>query len=128
MRKKRVMLVEDEPITAMDQFDILSKLGLEVTSFSFSGEVALEKVKTEKPDLVVMDIMLQGDMNGCQAGEKIRTEYGIPVVYVTALGRSFATDISRFPDGVRFVTKPYTEEALSQAICEALKEAGTPLT
>jgi CheY-like chemotaxis protein len=122
MNKKRVMIVEDEPITAMDEHAILSNLGYEVVSMTFSGEAALEQIKDKQPDVVIMDVMLIGEMNGLLAAQKIRREYGTPVVFVSALSKSLEHNSRMPPEGVRFVEKPYTETTLANAVAEALAE------
>jgi CheY-like chemotaxis protein len=86
MTKKRVLIVEDQGITAMDEQEIMSELGYEVTGIVMTGEDAVQRAGRDRPDVVLMDIMLAGKMDGREAALKIRELYKIPVVYVTAYG------------------------------------------
>jgi Response regulator receiver domain/Bacterial DNA-binding protein len=64
--------------------DILKSFGYAVPAVVCSGEEAIQKVVEMQPDLVLMDIRLEGSMDGVEAAEKIRSEFNIPVVYLTA--------------------------------------------
>ncbi len=83
MTKKRILIVEDQGITAMDEQQIMRDLGYEVTGIAMTGEVAVEQAGRDRPDLVLMDIILAGEMDGREATEKIWELYQIPVVFVT---------------------------------------------
>ena len=80
----KILVVEDEVIVAEDITKTLSDLGYVVTSVVKSGHQAIERVKIECPDLVLMDIVLKGKLDGVQVADIIRKEYKIPVVYLTA--------------------------------------------
>jgi CheY-like chemotaxis protein len=84
VRKADVFIVEDEAVVARDLERSLDRLGYASTGWATSGEDALAKVAAEPPDLVLMDIRLKGAMDGIEAAARIRNEYGIPVVFVTA--------------------------------------------
>lgn len=120
MNKTRVLIVEDEPITAMDEHEILSRLGYEVIGMTFSGNMALEQIKNDQPDVVLMDVMLLGELNGLQAAEKIRQDYGLPVIFVTALGNNLKSEPMVADEGIEIVSKPYTEEKLAAALKKVL--------
>ncbi len=120
--KMRIMIVEDEPITAIDQHEIFSGLGYAVTGIYFSAEVALQKIKQDKPDVVVMDIMLSGDRNGLDAAAEIRRDYQIPVIFVSAITNSLGELNSETSADVYFVQKPYTEKVLTTAIRRVLSK------
>src|SRR5436190_20096138 len=84
MKKLKVMIVEDEMIVAKDLQRILKKLNYETTDPFSSGKKALEQLEFLRPDFVLLDINLKGDMDGIQIGEHIMQEYGIPFVFITA--------------------------------------------
>ncbi len=86
MTKKRIQIVEDEPMTSMTEHQMLVNLGYDVTGIALSGEAAIHYADVDRPDLVLMDIKLMGDMDGTEAALKIQKLYRIPVVYVTAFG------------------------------------------
>ncbi len=112
MSKARVLIVEDEAIIAMLIDTSLHKLGYIVTSIVNTGEKAIQKVKEDKPDIVLMDIQLQGDMDGIDAAEIIQNKFGITVIFCTSYldeKRIEQTKI-RLPFG--YLLKPIQEENL----------------
>lgn len=118
MTKKRILIVEDETIISMSEQAMLENLGYEVAGIVLSGESAVQRAGIEKPDLILMDIQLMGDMDGREAALKIRKLYQIPVVYVTAFGdkdTSLHLKISP-PEGIGYVVKPFTQEELGSEI------------
>jgi CheY-like chemotaxis protein len=118
MTKKRVLIVEDQGITAMDEQEIMSELGYKVTGIVMTGEDAVQRAGRDRPDVVLMDIMLAGKMDGREAALKIRELYKIPVVYVTAYGDKKAAKAGQFtvPEGFGYIVKPYTKEELASEI------------
>ncbi len=118
MTKKRILIVEDDPIISMSEHQIMVNLGYEVAGIALSGEAAVHMAGTDKPDLVLMDIMLFGDMNGQEANQKIQESHQIPVVFVTAHGskeqsKSLKTPL---PEGIGYVVKPFSEDELGSEI------------
>ena len=84
MSPARIMIVEDERITAEDIQDILTILGYTVTAAVSSGAEAIRDADRTRPDLVLMDVHIKGDMDGIDAAREIRERFDIPVVYLTA--------------------------------------------
>ena len=118
MTKKRILIVEDQGITAMDEEKIMGDLGYEVTGIAISGEDAIQQAGRDRPDLILMDIKLSGKMDGREAALKIRELYKIPVVYVTAHGDKETSKSLKAPppEGFGYVVKPFTEEELRSEI------------
>ena len=118
MTKKRVLIVEDQGVTAMDEHEIMRDLGYEVTGIAMTGEGAVEQAGRERPDVVLMDIMLAGKMDGREAALKIWELYQIPVVFVTAYGDQKTSKAGKFtvPEGFGYIVKPYTKEELASEI------------
>ncbi len=116
--KKRILIVEDEPITALSEQQMLKNLGYEVTGIALTGEAAVQRVGADKPDLVLMDIILMGDMDGREAALKIWELYQIPVVFVTAYGDKAMSKSGNFTvlEGFGYIVKPFTEEELKSEI------------
>jgi CheY-like chemotaxis protein len=83
MKEIRILIVEDEAVTAMAIRKSLSGLGYRLSDVASSGEEALKKIDAARPDLILMDIVLQGAMDGIEAASHIRAHYDIPVVYTT---------------------------------------------
>jgi CheY-like chemotaxis protein len=88
MSTKRIMLVEDEEITSFDLETSLKEMGYEVVGIATSGVDAISMATEHMPDLIIMDIILKGDMDGIEAATKINANLEIPMVYMTAHGDS----------------------------------------
>ena len=116
----KILIVEDEWIIALDIKRHLSKLGYDVAGTANCAEKALELVAQTKPDLVLMDIYLQGETTGIEVAEVIRQQFHLPVVFLTAhTDEATLTEaISAHPQG--YVVKPFEEQDLSVAIQVAL--------
>jgi two-component system, response regulator PdtaR len=84
VKNKDIMIVEDENIIALDMKIRLKKLGYNVVSVVRSGEEAIEKAKEVKPDLILMDVLLKGSIDGVEAAEEITNELKIPVIFISA--------------------------------------------
>jgi len=84
METIKILVVEDENIVALDIENRLKSLGFTVLPLISSGEEAVEKAYEYKPDLILMDILLKGKINGIDAAKKIVGTLKIPIVYLTA--------------------------------------------
>ena len=84
MSKTSVLVVEDENIVSKDIQHSLKKLGYVVVGAAATGEKAIDLAHQTKPDVVLMDIMLKGDMNGIETAGIIKKDLQIPVIYLTA--------------------------------------------
>ena len=84
MGKVQVLIVEDEAIVSMDLRYKLEALGYSVPAEIGSGEEAVDAASRLRPDVVLMDIKLSGEMDGIDAAAQIRDQFGVPVVYLTA--------------------------------------------
>ena len=120
----RILIVEDERITAEDIRYVLEGVGYEVQGICSSGEDAIIKAGEFHPDLVLMDITLAGEMDGIEAAEHIKELYDIPIIYLTAysdsstLKRIKITEptgyVVKEPFG--FIRKPFNENELHSNI------------
>jgi two-component system, response regulator PdtaR len=120
MEQPAIFIVEDEAIVANDIKETLKSLGYTVPGIAKSGELALEKVKETKPDLVLMDIHLAGQLDGVQTAEKIHVLYNIPVIYLTAYADKALLDRAKVTEPYGYVIKPYDERELHSVIEMAL--------
>lgn len=124
MPMPRILIVEDERITAEDLKKSLEEAGYKVVGISASGEDALSKVDELNPDLVLMDIKLEGEMDGIEAAKRIRAKFGVPVIYLTAYSdeetvqRAKITEPSGYilKEQYGFIRKPFEESELHTAI------------
>jgi signal transduction histidine kinase len=120
MNPIKILVVEDEFIVAQDIAGRLKKLGYAVTATVASGEEALEKVAENPPDLVLMDIVLKGDMDGVTAAEKIRAKIDIPTVFLTAYADDKTMQRAKLTDPFGYIIKPFQQNDLRVAIEIAL--------
>lgn len=115
-----ILIVEDEWIIALDIKRHLSKLGYSVAGIANCAEKAMELFIATEPDLVLMDIYLQGEKNGIEVAEMLRQQFSIPIVFLTAHADDATVKqaVSTHPEG--YVIKPFEEQDLSVAIQIAL--------
>jgi two-component system, cell cycle sensor histidine kinase and response regulator CckA len=116
LKKKKILIVEDEMIIANDLQDVLRKFGYEVCDIITSGESAVKAALQHKPDLILMDIMLAKKMTGMEAAGKIRKNMDVPLIYVTAYADDSTIEkaISTNPYG--YLVKPFDDKELKVAL------------
>ncbi len=120
MAKVMIMIVEDEWIVAEDIKMILGRLGYTETSISSSGDEAIKNAEKDKPDLVLMDIVLEGEMDGIEAANEIRNRFNIPIIYLTAYADEKILERAKITEPSGYIVKPFIDEDLKIAIEIAL--------
>jgi len=120
MSDQRIMIVEDEHIIALDIKKHVMGFGYDVAGIHSSGESALAAMKDEHPDLVLMDIRLNGEMDGLETAQIIKTEHNIPVVMLTAYADDDTLDRAKLSQPFAYIIKPYEERELRTAIIISL--------
>ncbi|HOX91878.1 MAG TPA: response regulator [Spirochaetales bacterium] len=102
----RIIIAEDERIIALGLSSLLGRLGHQVLGICSSGEACVELAEAEQPDVIFMDIRMDGQINGIDAARIIRSKHDIPIVFTTAFDddetRALASDIGP----MAFLTKP----------------------
>jgi PAS domain S-box-containing protein len=116
----RILIVEDERIVAEDIQKSLEKLGYTVCGVASSGKKALKKVKETTPDIILMDIVLRGDMDGIETAQEVRSQFGTPVVYLTAHDDDKTIDRAKITEPYGYLLKPFNERELHTTIEMAL--------
>lgn len=116
----RILVVEDERIVAMSLRKQLQTLGYEVVGQVSSGEAAVENAGDKRPDLVLMDIKLEGSMDGVEAAAAIRGRFHLPVVYLTAYSNRDILDRAKVTEPFGYILKPYEDRELHVVIETAL--------
>ena len=116
----KILVVEDESIVAWELQSRLQNLGYSVPEVAFSGEDALSKCEEVNPDLVLMDIVLKGKMDGIETAEYIVSHYGIPVVYLTAHSDEKTLERAKTTVPYGYVLKPIQDRELHITIEMAL--------
>lgn len=120
MKKTSVLIVEDEVIIAKDLAQTLTKLGYTVAGHCVKGEDAIDMVESKKPDLVLMDIMLKGNMTGIDAAKEIRKKFDVPVVYLTAYSDEDSLSRANVSGPSGYLVKPFKANDLRATIETAL--------
>lgn len=112
----RILLVEDERLVALSLTHQLEKLGHCVVGHSAVGQDAITKAGELRPDLVIMDIHLEGDLDGVEAAAEIRKQYDLPVIYLTAFSNPEVLDRAKQTEPLGYLLKPYEERDLHVVI------------
>ena len=120
MTNAQILIVEDEGIIAKDIQNTLESLGYAVPAIASSGEEAIKKTAETLPDLVLMDIVLEGHMDGVEAAEQIRDRFDIPVVYLTAYADNKTLQRAKITEPYGYILKPFSERELYTTIEMAL--------
>lgn len=124
MSKINILIVEDESIVSKDIQYSLNKLGYNVVGAASTGEKAIEIARNERPDIILMDIMLKGEMNGIQTAEIIRKELSVPVVYLTAYADESTLSKAKTTEPYGYIIKPFKEIDLHTSIEMAIYKHG----
>jgi len=120
MANARIMIVEDEWITAEDTRNRLENLGYTVSSLASTGKEAIQNAEEEKPDLILTDIVLEGGMDGIEVAKQIYARFGIPFIYLTAYADDKILERIKITEPLGYIVKPFTDEDLTIAIELAL--------
>ncbi|NET03688.1 MAG: hybrid sensor histidine kinase/response regulator [Symploca sp. SIO2B6] len=120
MSKIKILIVEDEAIVAEDIASRLEKMGYVAAEIVDSGEEAIVAATTTQPDLILMDIMLSGDIDGTEAAGQIRTQLNIPVVYLTAYADEDTLHQAKITSPFGYILKPFKDKELHATIEIAL--------
>jgi CheY-like chemotaxis protein len=120
-----ILVVDDEAIITMQLEERLTAMGYSVAGMAPSGEDAIEKARSLRPDLVLMDIVMPGKMNGIEAAKIITTELDIPVVFVTSYADDRIIEQAKSVKPYGYIVKPFNELEIKAAIEVALFRKAT---
>ncbi len=112
MKPSKILIVEDEALFAMDLGQRLKGKGYVVCETAFRGKKALEIVEREKPDLVLMDINLKGEMSGINVAREISLRFGVPVIFMTGYSDEDTKKTAMLVQPAGYITKPLNVEEL----------------
>jgi signal transduction histidine kinase len=121
MTLARVLVVEDERVVALYLRQQLSRLGYEVPFMATKGPQALEAIELHKPDVVLMDIHIEGDMDGIDTASRIPQHLRIPVIYLTAYSEESTLERARVTKPYGYLLKPFSERELHATIQMAIE-------
>jgi diguanylate cyclase (GGDEF)-like protein/PAS domain S-box-containing protein len=120
MAPAKIMIVEDEGITAMHLGRVLDGLGYSVITAVSSAEEAIERAGERRPDLVLMDIRLRGEMDGVQAAQVLRERFNIPVIFLTAHADDAILERAKVTEPYGYILKPFAQRDVRVTIEMAL--------
>ncbi|MBP2296054.1 response regulator [Azospirillum rugosum] len=116
----RILIVEDDRVVARDIREQLARMGHVVVGTSASGEDAIQLANRHQPDLVLMDIRLEGEMDGIEAARRIRDAHQIPVVFLTAYANDETVQRASMTEPFGYLLKPFEEPQMRTVIQMAL--------
>ena len=116
----KILIVENERIVANDIKQLLEDLGYDVIGISGTSEDALKKVRERNPDLILMDIVLTGEVDGIDTAQQISELYTIPFIYLTAYYDDGILERAALTQPAGYITKPFNSVGLHAAIQMAL--------
>lgn len=127
----RILIVEDEQIIAADLSYTLKRLGHQVVGMAIAGEEAIGMAERSRPDLVLMDVQLEGKMRGTQAAQIIQERTGAQVIFITAFPGVFVRDPAQMSEPRICLGKPFSrvqlEAVVAAAVGERAKVDGLPM-
>jgi CheY-like chemotaxis protein len=118
---KKILIVEDEKLIGLMLAENVKDLGCEVTRVVTNGQAALHAVQTDPPDAILMDISLDGVMNGIETAKQIKAKQDIPILFFTGYQDPHLLSQANAVKPVGIVDKLDTTENIQQAICSLLR-------
>ncbi|MTJ10714.1 EAL domain-containing protein [Anabaena sp. UHCC 0204] len=122
MTSIKILIVEDELLIANNLARKLTKLGYTIVDIVSSGEKAIQMAGEKQPNLVLMDIVIKGEIDGIQAAAKISQKYGIPVIYLTAYADNETLERAKSTTPFGYILKPFKDKELQVTIEIALQK------
>jgi two-component system, response regulator PdtaR len=116
----KILIVENERIVANDLKQLLEDLGYEVIGISGTSEDALKKIRETNPDLILMDVILTGKVDGIETAKQINELFHIPFIYLTAYYDDKILERASLTQPSGYITKPFSSMGLHTAIQMAL--------
>ncbi len=120
MAMEQIMVVEDERIVAEHIRRSLQNMGYSVPAIASSAGTAIKEAQEKRPDLILMDIVLEGEMDGIETALQIRSRFNIPVVYLTAYSDDKMMERAKITEPFGYVIKPFNDRELHVIIEIAL--------
>ena len=116
MAPVKILVVEDDMIIAADISLNLTNFGFEVTGILPKGEATFEHIEQDRPDLILMDVSLKGELDGVETAKKVHESYGIPIIFLTANSDNATFERAKDARPYAFITKPFNPNDLKRAI------------
>jgi len=119
--RTKILIAEDEAIFALSMQQVLTRSGYDVCELVSTGEQAIERVKQDNPDLVILDVILNGSVNGIEAALQIRSGSNIPIIFITGYEESELIERIKSVTSSTYLIKPIVPKSLESAITQALQ-------
>jgi len=116
----KIMVVEDEAVIAIRLQERLTAMGYHVIAISYSGEEAMAQARRLRPDLILMDIMIPGKMDGVAVAKSVKKELDIPVIFLTAFSEDKIIDSAKQAEPYGYIVKPFQDRELKACVEIAL--------
>jgi DNA-binding NarL/FixJ family response regulator len=116
MSEIRILIVEDDPIIATDIADYLNNSDYRVSGVAYTPEQAFMQLKTNLPDLILLDINLQNDKNGIDIAQFIHQNLQIPFIFITSYSTREVLSKAKITEPAGYIMKPFEEEDLFATI------------
>ena len=119
--KIKILIAEDEAISALSMQRALTRSGYDICALVSTGEEAVAAITRQEPDLVILDVLLNGRLNGLEAAMEIRSRSNIPIVFVTGYEEGMLIEQIKSVPSSTYLIKPITPNDLESAISQALQ-------
>ncbi len=116
MVDSKVLIVEDDYIVALDLKQRLEDMGHKIVGIEGDGEAAIKNTQKTKPDLILMDITLKGELDGIETAQKIQENNNIPFIYVSGYNDKKTLKRAKITKPLAFITKPFMNRGIIKAI------------
>ncbi|MFH5832245.1 response regulator [Halalkalibaculum sp. DA3122] len=126
--RKRILIVEDDMLLSLVEERLIEKLGHKVVGKTVSGEEAIEKFIELEPDLILMDIILKGEMDGIEAMKKIRRISDVPVIYLSGNSDRYNYERAKQTGFTDYLVKPISSADLAGPLEKAFIQNGESVT
>ena len=117
---KKILIVEDEAVIAIRLQERLTAMGYHIIGMSYSSEEAMEHARRLRPDVILMDIMIPGKMDGIAVANSVKTELDIPVIFLTAFSEDKIIDRAKQAEPYGYIVKPFQDRELKACVEVAL--------
>ena len=112
----KILIVEDEIIIAIDLKIRLENLGYFVPGIAVNGDDAIKKTGEKNPDLILMDIVLNGEKDGIEVAQQIRDQYNIPIIYLTGSQNNSLMERAKITEPYGYINKPFDNIEIENTI------------
>lgn len=113
---KKILIVENEAVIALRLQQMLVKMGYDVIGISYTGKEALESARSLGPDLILMDIMIPGELDGIAVAETVKSELDIPVIFLTAFSEDQIIERAKKVEPLGYILKPFQDNEIKAVI------------